>query len=45
MGITGDMSFIEITHLKKSFGPLTVVHDFSLDIEKGEFISFLGPSG
>ncbi len=39
------MSFIEISHLKKSFGPNTVVHNFSLSIEKGEFVSFLGPSG
>jgi putative spermidine/putrescine transport system ATP-binding protein len=39
------MSFIEISHLKKSFGTNTVVHDFSLGIEKGEFVSFLGPSG
>jgi putative spermidine/putrescine transport system ATP-binding protein len=39
------MSFIEISHLKKSFGPNTVVHDFNLSIEKGEFVSFLGPSG
>ncbi|MBS1180248.1 MAG: potA 7 [Proteobacteria bacterium] len=39
------MSFIEISHLKKSFGPNTVVHDFSLSIDKGEFVSFLGPSG
>lgn len=39
------MSFIEISHLKKSFATSTVVHDFNLSIEKGEFISFLGPSG
>ncbi|MBA8881139.1 ABC transporter ATP-binding protein [Phyllobacterium myrsinacearum] len=39
------MSFLTISHLKKSFGATTVVHDFNLNIEKGEFISFLGPSG
>ena len=39
------MSFLEINHLKKSFGPNTVVHDFTLSVEKGEFVSFLGPSG
>ncbi len=39
------MSFLTISHLKKSFGATTVVHDFNLDIEKGEFVSFLGPSG
>ena len=39
------MSFLTLTHLKKSFGPVQVVHDFNMLIEKGEFISFLGPSG
>ncbi|MRG56506.1 polyamine ABC transporter ATP-binding protein [Phyllobacterium sp. SYP-B3895] len=39
------MSFLTISHLKKSFGATTVVHDFNLNVEKGEFISFLGPSG
>ena len=39
------MSFIDIHGLKKSFGPVTVVHDFHLAVERGEFVSFLGPSG
>ncbi|MHC1548160.1 ABC transporter ATP-binding protein [Phyllobacterium sp. K27] len=39
------MSFLTISHLKKNFGATTVVHDFNLDIEQGEFVSFLGPSG
>ena len=39
------MSFLEIQHLEKSFGPTRVVKDFNLSIEKGEFISLLGPSG
>ncbi|WP_102959969.1 ABC transporter ATP-binding protein [Mangrovicella endophytica] len=39
------MSFLEISGVRKSFGPTTVVHDFDLSAEKGEFISFLGPSG
>ncbi|MFP5078131.1 ABC transporter ATP-binding protein [Rhizobium sp. YIM 134829] len=39
------MSFLTLTHIKKSFGPVHVVHDFNMAIEKGEFISFLGPSG
>ncbi|BCH59021.1 ABC transporter ATP-binding protein [Agrobacterium vitis] len=39
------MSFLTLTHIKKSFGPVQVVHDFNMSIEKGEFISFLGPSG
>lgn len=39
------MSFLTLTHIKKSFGPVQVVHDFNMAIEKGEFVSFLGPSG
>jgi putative spermidine/putrescine transport system ATP-binding protein len=39
------MAFLELTHIKKSFGDIHVVHDFNMQIEKGEFISFLGPSG
>jgi putative spermidine/putrescine transport system ATP-binding protein len=37
--------FLSIRHVKKSFGPTTVVEDFNLDVNAGEFISFLGPSG
>ncbi|MDT8855580.1 ABC transporter ATP-binding protein [Paracoccaceae bacterium Fryx2] len=39
------MAFLDISHLEKSFGPTRVVKDFSLAIEKGEFVSLLGPSG
>jgi putative spermidine/putrescine transport system ATP-binding protein len=39
------MAFLELKHLEKSFGTNRVVKDFSLDIEKGEFVSLLGPSG
>ena len=39
------MAFLEIEHLRKSFGAVTVVEDFNLAIERGEFVSFLGPSG
>jgi len=39
------MSFLDISHLEKSFGTNRVVKDFSLPVEKGEFISLLGPSG
>ena len=38
-------SFLSIQHVKKNFGDLTVVQDFNLDVETGEFVSFLGPSG
>ncbi len=39
------MAFLDIANLQKSFGPNHVVKDFSLAIEKGEFVSLLGPSG
>lgn len=39
------MTFLTIEHLEKSFGPNRVVKDFSLTVEKGEFVSLLGPSG
>lgn len=39
------MSFLTLTHIKKSYGTVQVVHDFNMSINKGEFISFLGPSG
>jgi putative spermidine/putrescine transport system ATP-binding protein len=37
--------FLKIEHVRKSFGPTTVVQDFNLDVGAGEFVSFLGPSG
>ncbi len=39
------MAFLEISNLQKSYGPAQVVRDFDLEVEQGEFVSFLGPSG
>lgn len=39
------MSFLTIEHLTKSYGANQVVQRFDLDVEPGEFVSFLGPSG
>jgi putative spermidine/putrescine transport system ATP-binding protein len=39
------MAFLDISHLEKSFGANRVVKDFSLGIDRGEFVSLLGPSG
>ncbi|MBI4882794.1 MAG: ABC transporter ATP-binding protein [Actinobacteria bacterium] len=39
------MSRIEIRDLSKSFGDLAVLHQISLEIESGSFVSFIGPSG
>jgi multiple sugar transport system ATP-binding protein len=40
------MSYLELKHIKKVYNNnVTAVNDFSLTVEKGEFIVFLGPSG
>ena len=39
------MSFLSIEHLTKSYGAQQVVQRFDLDVQPGEFVSFLGPSG
>lgn len=39
------MKYLEIEHLKKTFGALTVLKDISLSVEEGEVVSVIGPSG
>ncbi|HOX32003.1 MAG TPA: ABC transporter ATP-binding protein [Spirochaetales bacterium] len=39
------MAFIELRDIEKSFGKNQVVKRLSLDVGKGEFVSFLGGSG
>ncbi|MDT1060968.1 ABC transporter ATP-binding protein [Paracoccus sp. CPCC 101403] len=39
------MGFLELSGVNKRFGEQIAVEDFSLSVEKGEFISLLGPSG
>ena len=36
---------IELRHIKKSFGDLSVLRDISLNVDKGDVIAILGPSG
>ena len=36
---------IDVSHLSKSFGSVTPLKDVNADIEKGEVISIIGPSG
>lgn len=39
------MAHVELRHLSKQFGGLTVMQDLDLDVEQGEFCALLGPSG
>ena len=39
------MSFVEIRNLSKSFGKNVVLDDVDLDIEKGQVVAIIGPSG
>ncbi|HAT57044.1 MAG TPA: polar amino acid ABC transporter ATP-binding protein [Veillonellaceae bacterium] len=39
------MHFIEMKNIRKQFGPLTVLHDVSMSLEKGQVVSIIGPSG
>ena len=39
------MAGVTFDHVKKSYGPVTVIEDFSLDIRDREFMVLVGPSG
>jgi iron(III) transport system ATP-binding protein len=39
------MAFVELAGLSKRYGPLTVVNEASLSIDKGALVCLLGPSG
>ncbi len=39
------MSKVTLTGVSKKFDDLTAVHEMNLEIQEGEFLSFLGPSG
>ena len=40
-----DMAILDVTHLRKSFGPLTAVDDVSFGLESGQLVGLLGPNG
>jgi putative spermidine/putrescine transport system ATP-binding protein len=39
------MAFLELNDIHKKFGKQIAVKDFNLEVQKGEFVSFLGGSG
>jgi multiple sugar transport system ATP-binding protein len=39
------MSFLQISHLRKSYGALEILKDINLEIEEGGFLVLVGPSG
>ena len=39
------MKILEMKHIKKVFGDLTVLKDISFDVSEGEVVSIIGPSG
>lgn len=39
------MGFLDIKNVSKSFGPLEVLLDISISVERGEFFVLVGPSG
>ncbi|HEX9012636.1 MAG TPA: ABC transporter ATP-binding protein [Anaerolineaceae bacterium] len=39
------MAYLTLTNISKVFGQTAAVEDFNLEIQQGEFVSFLGPSG
>ncbi|HIQ97962.1 MAG TPA: amino acid ABC transporter ATP-binding protein [Candidatus Limivivens merdigallinarum] len=39
------MNYLEIKHIKKSFGDLQVLKDISLTVSEGEVLAIIGPSG
>ena len=43
--MTDKKIMVHVQNLKKNFGKLEVLKDFSIDIEEGEVVVFLGPSG
>lgn len=45
MATAGPVSSLEARHLQKAYGSRKVVHDVSLQVQKGEVVGLLGPNG
>ena len=43
--VSNSMNIIELKNVGKSFDDVVVVEDFNLEVKKGEFVTFLWPSG
>ncbi|SCK21403.1 multiple sugar transport system ATP-binding protein [Variovorax sp. HW608] len=39
------MAALDLVHVQKSFGPVKILHDISIDLQDGEFLVLVGPSG
>lgn len=39
------MPYLELNNVNKSFGPISVLRDINLSVEKGEFVAIVGYSG
>ena len=39
------MASVEVSDVRKTFGALEVIHGVSVDVEDGEFVILVGPSG
>jgi len=39
------MAEVKLTGVRKSYGPVEVVHGVDIEVEDGEFVVFVGPSG
>ena len=43
--VTMSQIYLEMNHIKKTFGELEVLKDISISVHKGEVVSVIGPSG
>jgi multiple sugar transport system ATP-binding protein len=39
------MADVQLTQIRKAYGPITILHGVDLEIREGEFMVFVGPSG